>query len=161
MSYFYNLLSLLLVIVQRSLASFPIDNALEEEPAVAAVPEPVSRVPIAHPHVAPVAATVAAPAAPAPYYPYAYPYNQYAPYHHPRTEVHNIVKSYAKEAGQASETLMVSGGGHLPAIMDVHPPEHMSEVLTFPAPWHSRLHRQKMAKKTSRTHKSFDRKGKN
>ncbi|KAL6728025.1 hypothetical protein Aduo_009838 [Ancylostoma duodenale] len=160
MNYFYGLLSVLLVVIQRSLASFPTDNFIKEEPSLAAIPEPIAHVPIAHPHVAPVAAPIAA-AAPVSYYPHISPYNMYYPYYRPRTEVRNVVKSYAKEAGQASETQMISGGGHLPTIMDVHPPEHMSEVLPFPAPWRSRLHRRKLAKKASRAHKSFDGKGKN
>ncbi|EYB93357.1 hypothetical protein Y032_0183g936 [Ancylostoma ceylanicum] len=158
MNTLYCILPLLLVVVQRSLASFP-HVAVEEEPAVAVAAEPVAHVPVATAHVAPVVA--AAPAvAPAPYpypypYPHMYPYAYAAPYHHPRTEVHNVVKAYQKEAGHVSKTAMVSEGGHLPGHFGLHPAGHFAGGLGLPIPFRSRLHREKLAKKV---HKSFDKK---
>ncbi|KAL6744407.1 hypothetical protein Aduo_017345 [Ancylostoma duodenale] len=151
---FFLLLPVLLGIAQRSLASFP--HVGIEEPAVAVAAEPIAHVPVATAHVAPVVA--AAPAiAPAPYpypypYPHMYPYSMYAPYHHPRTEVHNVVKAYEKEKGHTSATSMISEDGHLPATFGLHPAEHLSDGLALPIPFRSR---QKLAKKT---HKSFDHK---
>ncbi|KAL6744408.1 hypothetical protein Aduo_017346 [Ancylostoma duodenale] len=154
MSSFYYLLPVLLVVIQRSLASFP-HVEVEEEPAVAVAPQPIAHVPVATAHVAPVVAAASA-VAPAPYpypypYPHMYPYSvSYAPYHHPRTEVHNVVKAYQKEAGHVSKTAMVSEGGHFAAHMSLHPAGHLGG-FGLPIPFRSR----KLAKKA---HKSFNRK---
>ncbi|KAL6744406.1 hypothetical protein Aduo_017344 [Ancylostoma duodenale] len=141
--------------VFRSLASFP-HVAVEEEPAVAVTAEPIAHLPVATAQVAPVVA--AAPAvAPAPYpypypYPHMYPYSAYAPYHHPRTEVYNVVKAYEKEKGHTSATSMISEGGHLPTHLGLHTGVHLPDALSFPIPFRSR---QKLTKKA---HKSFDNK---
>ncbi|EYB93355.1 hypothetical protein Y032_0183g934 [Ancylostoma ceylanicum] len=149
------ILPFFLVVVQRSLASFP-HVAVEEEPAVAVAAEPIAHLPVATAHVAPVVA--AAPAvAPAPYpypypYPHMYPYS-YAPYYHPRTEVHNVVKAYEKEKGHTSATSVVSEDGHLPAHLGLHAAGHLPDALSFPIPFRSRLHQAKQVKKSSRAHK--------
>ncbi|KAL6744403.1 hypothetical protein Aduo_017342 [Ancylostoma duodenale] len=145
----YYLLPIILVIAQRSLASFP--TAIEEEPAVAVAPEPIA-------HVAPVMPSLPA-IAPAPYYPHVFPYAHHY-YHHPRAHVHNVEKGFVKESGHASETSVVSEDGHFPLSGHLPPRlAHLADGLPFTGPFRSRVHK-KVAKKAhkARTHKSFDKK---
>ncbi|RCN43610.1 hypothetical protein ANCCAN_10381 [Ancylostoma caninum] len=150
MNSLYYLLAIILTIAHRSFASFP-TNLVEEEPAVAVAPEPPTQVFVGRAHDAPVVSQIPAPAV---YHPPAYPHALLPPYYHPRTAVRNVVKGWAKEAGHRSETSVVSEDGHLPATWGIHSAEHLPEALAFPAPFRSRLHRKKMAKKASRTHKT-------
>ncbi|EYB93358.1 hypothetical protein Y032_0183g937 [Ancylostoma ceylanicum] len=150
MSFTYYLLPILAFTAQRSLASFP-TNVVEEEPAVAVAPQPPTQVLVGPAHAAPVVSQIPAPAV---YQPHVYSHGLYPHYYHPRTEVRNVVKGYAKETGHRSETQMVSEDGHLPATWGIHAAEHLPEALAFPAPFRSRLHRKKMAKKASRAHRS-------
>ncbi|EYB93353.1 hypothetical protein Y032_0183g932 [Ancylostoma ceylanicum] len=144
---FYYLLPILLVIVHRSLASFP--TAIEEEPAVALAPE------IAH--VAPMMPSLPAVAS-APYFPHVFPYAHH--FYHPSARVHNVEKGFAKESGHASETSVISEDGHLPLAGHLPPAlGHLANTLPFAGPFRSRVHK-KLAKKArkARTHKSFDKK---
>ncbi|EYB93354.1 hypothetical protein Y032_0183g933 [Ancylostoma ceylanicum] len=154
MNSFFYLLPVVLAIAQGSLASFP-SSVVEEEPAVAVAPESPAQVLVGPAHAAPVVAPASV-IAPMPYHPHVYPHAVFPHYYHPRTEVRNVVKGYAKETGHRSETQMVSEDGHLPTTWGIHPAEHLAEALAFPTPFRSRLHRKKMAKKTSRAHKSLN-----
>ncbi|KAL6744404.1 hypothetical protein Aduo_017343 [Ancylostoma duodenale] len=150
MNSFFYLLPFVVAIARGSLANFP-TNVVEEEPAVAVAPEHPTQVLVGPAHAAPVVAPtpVIAPL------PHVYPHALFPHYDHPRAEIRNVVKGYAKETGHRSETSMVSEDGHLPTAWGIHPAEHFPEALGFPTPFRKRLHRKKMAKKASRAHKSL------
>ncbi|KAK6758484.1 hypothetical protein RB195_015979 [Necator americanus] len=116
----------------------------------------LSAEPITHAHATPIVAPVA-PVATTQYHLPVYSYSTYFHYYHPRAEVHNVVKSYTKEAALASETSVVSGDDHLPASLGLHPFDQISDYVSS-TPMRSRFHRKKYAKKTSRLHKSLEKK---
>ncbi|CAJ0588889.1 unnamed protein product [Cylicocyclus nassatus] len=115
-------------------------HAVEVAPAVPAAPvAPVVAAAPAVP-VAPVAPVVAA----APAVPVA-PVVQPIHYYVPRTEIHNLAKSYAKEKGHASSTSIVSEGAHLSqGFLPTLPLAAPSAVIE---PLRSRLHHVKATKK--------------
>ncbi|VDM74943.1 unnamed protein product [Strongylus vulgaris] len=127
------------MLVRRSYASIP----EEEGPAFDVEPE---HFPVAHAAVGSVAPLVAsfptAPVFPTLSYHHMFPYGHY---YHPPTAVHNVAKSYAKESGHAFATSVVSENGYLHHGLGLHFP-HLADALTL-APWRSRLHKQKAAKK--------------
>ncbi|VDM82316.1 unnamed protein product [Strongylus vulgaris] len=129
------------------------------EPAVPVEPAHVD-VPLVHAHVAPVAPVVpVGPVAPVvPSVPAVVPAVDYHVYdhHHPYSELHNVAKSYAKEAGHASETAIVSGHGHVNGFR-LHAP-HLADPFSFIEPWRSRLHHHKAAKKVQKTQKTVNKK---
>ncbi|VDM78567.1 unnamed protein product [Strongylus vulgaris] len=137
---------------------------ISEEPTIAVESEPHA-VPLAHAHVAPIAPAVpVAPVAPlvasvsaVPLasvwdYHHMFPYNHY---YHPRSAIHNVAKSYAKETGHASATSVVSESGHLPHSLGLHLP-NLANSLFYAEPWKSRLHHQKAAKKILKIHKAVN-----
>ncbi|KIH63297.1 hypothetical protein ANCDUO_06401 [Ancylostoma duodenale] len=136
-------------------------------PAPIVAPAPVVAPP---PIVAPAPVVAPAPGvAPAPVFPYAMHYH----HHHPRAEVRNIVRAYARETGHTSDTAMVSGddhhGHHGFGLWDHFPLGHFSDDhhhdhhypfghyyggFGFHGPWHQKL----TAKKVAKSMKTFEKK---
>ncbi|CAJ0588249.1 unnamed protein product [Cylicocyclus nassatus] len=124
-------------------------------PVIAAPAAVVASAPVA---VAPVLATAA-------FNPYISPYAMYANHYFPRTEVHNVVRSYKKERGHSSDTTMISGlfpnQLGVPHAHTVETPVVAAPIIEAPmvAPVRAaRDHRQKTVKKTVRIHKAFEKK---
>ncbi|VDN34813.1 unnamed protein product, partial [Cylicostephanus goldi] len=68
-------------------------------------------------------ASVAAPLVPA----HIFPYTTVQTYYHPRTELRNVVKSFAKNSGHMAKTDLLSNIGHLPLNLPFF--GHLAEAL--------------------------------